>query len=327
MALPGKVSLLELAKEKRHHLPNGRFINPWFGQEAPALSKIIKWKVSHLRERSRAFIPVITPSSEILTEHDGPLVCFLGHGSVFLKFGGKTLLLDPILGHIGGFVKRHVPPPLRPEDLPPIDFVVYSHAHRDHFDLVTLVSLKPNPPTLITPLNFRKYLANSYSVMELDWFETFETSSLRFTAVPVQHWSKRGLRDTNLALWAGFIIESDGFRLFFGGDSGYFFGFREIGDYFGPFDLALLPAGAFLPRWLMAPFHMSPEEAVRAGEDLKARFVIPIHWGAYRLGDEELDDPPKLFKRLALKSQVKPLILYPGETVTFEKQKPIFLSY
>ncbi|NPB09976.1 MAG: MBL fold metallo-hydrolase [Thermodesulfobacteria bacterium] len=316
--------LFELVKEKKHHLPNGRFVNPWFTQEAPALSKIIKWKVSHFRERSRAFIPVTRPPLEILRDHPGPLVCFLGHGSVLLKLSGRLFLLDPILGHIGGLVKRYSPPPLSPGELPPVDFVVYSHAHRDHFDRVTLASL-PGKPVLISPLNFRRYLSNTHSLVELDWLEVYEAEGWSVRAVPVQHWSKRGLLDTNTALWAGFILESDDFRVFFGGDTGYFFGFEELGEAYGPFDLALLPAGAFLPRWLMAPFHMSPEEAVRAAEDLRARRVMPIHWGAYRLGDEELDDPPKLLKRYASRSRVKPLILYPGETVVFEGDRVSYL--
>ncbi len=235
-------------------------------------------------------------------------------------------MLDPILGHIGGLIKRRVPPPLLPQELPSVDFVIYSHAHRDHFDLVTLAALH-GQPVLISPLNFRKYLSNTYPLVELDWLEVYESNGWAARAVPVQHWSKRGLMDTNVALWAGFVLESDDFRVFFGGDTGYFFGFRELGEAFGPFDLALLPTGAFLPRWLMAPFHMSPEEAVKAGEELKARWVMPIHWGAYRLGDEELDDPPKLFKRCALGSQVKPLVLYPGEIAIFENGKVIYFPH
>ncbi len=316
--------LWELVKEKKHHLPNGRFINPWYEQEAPALTKILKWKVSHLREKTKALIPITRPDPRLLVEHPGPLVCFLGHGSVFLKLAGKALLLDPVMSHIGGVIKRHFPPPLSPQALPPVDIILYSHAHRDHFDLVTLSRI-PGNFSLVTPLGFQRYLVNHYPLVELDWLEAAEFHDLRIRAVPVQHWSKRGLLDTNMALWAGFVLETTNFKVFFGGDTGYFFGFREIGRTFGPFDLSLLPTGAFMPRWLMAPFHMSPEEAVRAGEELNTRYAMPIHWGAYRLGDEELDTPPKLFKKEALRSKIKPLVLYPGEVAIFEGQKVIYL--
>jgi len=160
--------------------------------------------------------------------------------------------------------------------------------------------------------------------VELDWLEEREILGLRIKALPVQHWSKRGLLDTNLSLWCGYLVEGDGFRLFFGGDTGYFFGFKEIGTYFGPFDLALLPAGAFLPRRLMSPLHLSPAEAVTAALDLQARFAMPIHWGAYRLGDEELDDPPRLFKREAMKHGLRSLILYPGETAALGREIEYF---
>jgi len=115
------------------------------------------------------------------------------------------------------------------------------------------------------------------------------------------------------------MVEAEGLRIFLSGDTGYFFGFEEMGELFGPFDLALLPAGAFLPRRLMAPFHLSPEEAVRAAQELKARQATPIHWGAYKLGDEALDDPPKLFKKAAREEGLKPLILYPGEAALWHR--------
>ena len=107
--------LRELAERRAHHREDGRFVNPWLPHEAPALVEIVRWKVSRLRERSRAFIPLIRPREDLLRDHPGPLACFLGHGTVLLRLAGRTLLLDPIFGHIGGVVRRCVPPPLPPE--------------------------------------------------------------------------------------------------------------------------------------------------------------------------------------------------------------------
>ncbi len=318
------LSLVEIARAKLHHLPDGRFKNPWLPYEAPKLAKIIKWKLSHLIVKETPRIPIVKLMKDLLTSTQGPLVCFLGHDTVFVRLEGFNFLFDPIFGNIVGIVKRHTLPPLLPEELPEIDFVLYSHAHRDHLDLPSFRKI-PGNPCVVAPLNTSLYIRHE-SLIELDWFETYETDTFAITAVPLQHWSKRNLTDTNFALWAGFILKSRGFTLFFGGDTGYFFGFEEIGKLFGPFDLALLPAGAYLPRELMAPFHLSPEEAVKAACELKTRFAMPIHWGAYKLGDEALDDPPKKFKKCALNSELKALISYPGEVVSFEGKTPLFLT-
>ncbi len=314
--IPSKSILLEFALAKAHHLPNGRFRNPWFQKEAPALHKILKWKLSHLILRDRPRFPVLKPARSLL-ERANPLVCFLGHNTIFLRLGGSNILFDPIFSHIGGLIKRHTPPPLLAQELPAINYVIYSHTHRDHCDLGVLKKI-PGNFKIIAPLGLSRYLRTS-NLVELDWFESLEEAGLRFTALPLQHWSKRGLSDTNYSLWAGFMVEIENLKIFLGGDTGYFFGFKEIGNLFGPFELAFLPAGAFLPRWLMAPFHMSPEEAVKAALDLKAKQATPIHWGAYKLGDEALDAPPKLFKLAARKHGLKSLILYPGEIALWHK--------
>ncbi len=248
---------------------------------------------------------------------EGDLLCFLGHNTVFLRLAGITLLFDPILGPIGGVVRRRTPPPLSPEELPRVDLVLISHAHLDHLDRLTLRRLSRGFH-LVVGLGAGRYLEGQAPV-ELDWLEEVSFKGVKVQALPLQHWAQRGLFDYNRSLWVGYMVEIGGFRLFYGGDTGYFEGFREIGAEFGPFDLALLPCGAYEPRRLMAPFHMSPEEAVQAALDLRADLAVPIHWGAYLLGDEPPEEPPRRFAEEARRRGLKVRVLYPGEILRFDR--------
>ncbi|QJA06402.1 hypothetical protein FVE67_06100 [Thermosulfurimonas marina] len=280
--------------------------------ERPLLMEIFRWKVTRFIENRvpRIFeLPVRELSPEELLE--GDRVVFLGHGTVWLQVGDRALLFDPIFGPIGGVVRRRTPPPLSPEDLPRPDLVLISHAHLDHLDRASLRGLSPGF-RVICGLGAGRYL-EGYAVTELDWLDEVRTSGIRIVALPAQHWSQRTLFDHNRALWASYLVEIEGLRVFYGGDTGYFEGFREIGEEYGPFDLAFLPCGAYEPRELMAPFHLNPEEAVRAARDLRARLALPIHWGAYALGDEPPEAPPRLFAEEARKEGLTARVLFPGE--------------
>ncbi|MBX6422998.1 MBL fold metallo-hydrolase [Thermosulfurimonas sp. F29] len=255
------------------------------------------------------------PPPEVLEEDF--LLCFLGHNTVFLRAGGRTLLFDPILGPIGGVLRRRTPPPLSPESLPSPDLVLVSHAHLDHLDRPTLKRLSGDF-TLVAGVGTHRYLERN-RLVELDWLEERVIFGVRILGLPVQHWSQRGLFDHNRSLWLGFLVEVAGLRLFFGGDTGYFRGFREIGAEFGPFDLALLPCGAYEPRELMAPFHMTPEEAVQAALDLRAEAAVPLHWGAYFLGDEPPEEPPQRFAEEARRRGLRARVLYPGEILRLDR--------
>ncbi|OAQ20676.1 MBL fold metallo-hydrolase [Thermosulfurimonas dismutans] len=272
----------------------------------------MKWKASRLVERRfprRFSIPVKKLEFDKIAGRE--VLCFLGHNTVWLSLKGKSILFDPIFGTIGGVMRRRIPAPILPEELPPVDLVLVSHAHRDHLDLPSLKRL-PGSPRIVLPLGAGRYLRGNGS-LELDWLSESLISGVRVVSLPVQHWAQRGLFDYNTSLWTGYLVEIDGLRLFFGGDTGYFEGFKEIGEEFGPFDLALLPCGAYEPRSLMAPFHMNPEEAVQAALDLKARLAIPIHWGAYLLGDEPPHEPPQRFLEEARSRGLPARVLYPGD--------------
>jgi L-ascorbate metabolism protein UlaG (beta-lactamase superfamily) len=182
---------------------------------------------------------------------------------------------------------------VRFDDLPPISLVLLSHNHYDHCDLETLRRLEQRfHPAAVTPPGNGELLrsAGFRRVEELDWWQSAKTP-LRVTVTPAQHFSARGPFDRNRALWGGFFIEAAGRRIFHAGDSGYGPHFREIGARLGPIDLALIPIGAYEPRWFMTDIHMNPAEAVQAHLDLGARQSVAMHFGTFQLTPEGIDQP------------------------------------
>lgn len=232
-----------------------------------------------------------------------PTLTWIGHATFLLQLGGVNILTDPHFTQRASPVsfagpRRHTPLPLEIAELPPVDVVVISHNHYDHLDLPTVKALNRqagNPPLFLVPLGQRAWFASQgiTRVTELDWWESIAHQGLNFHLAPVQHWSKRTLWDTNETLWGSWVIEHSRMRVLFGGDFGYSKDLADIAKRFTRFDLALLPIGAYEPRWFMSIMHVNPKEAVQAHRDLKARHSIGMHWGTFRLTDETLDDPPK----------------------------------
>ncbi|MEJ2419280.1 MAG: MBL fold metallo-hydrolase, partial [Exilibacterium sp.] len=193
-----------------------------------------------------------------------------------------------------------VPPALTVRSLPFIDYVVISHNHYDHLDLHTLrqiaeLSRSDGRQTLfLVPEGLQGWLKENGIIhtVELIWWKTYTKDNWRFTAVPVQHHSGRGVFDHNRSKWAGWAIEKNDFRFFFMGDSGYFSGFKEIGERLGPFTLAAIPIGGYAPRKLMQYAHMNPEEAIAVHKDIRAKKSVGIHWGTFLgLTDEPFFEP------------------------------------
>ncbi|WP_456432051.1 MBL fold metallo-hydrolase, partial [Thermosulfuriphilus sp.] len=299
-----ELSLKEMARRRLHH-QRGRFRNPWLPQEEIRLWTYLKWQLSRnpYREAKRhAKAPeVIRLRPYDLVSGANPEVFFLGHATVWGRVAGRRILFDPIFDDVRPFFRRLTPFPLQPEHLPQPDLVLISHGHRDHLALSSLKILSRGPLILV-PLGGGRYLRKiADQVIEFDWFETRVISGLKVTLLPCQHWSKMGLFDTNAMLWGSWLVEAEGLKLFFAGDTGYFRGFKEYGERFGPIDLAFLPIGAFEPRWFMRFVHLDPFEAVRAAKDLRACLFVPIHWGVFDMSDEPVDLPPRLVKEAALK--------------------------
>ncbi|GAA2589695.1 MBL fold metallo-hydrolase [Streptomyces tubercidicus] len=221
-----------------------------------------------------------------------------GHASWIIRIGGLTVLTDPVWSRkILGTPARVTPVGVRWEDLPPVDAVVISHNHYDHLDAPTLKRLPRHTPLLL-PAGLAPWARRRgfTQVTDLDWWEAVELPApggpVRFEFVPAHHWSKRTLTDTCRTLWGGWLLTApDGRRIHFAGDTGYGHWFEEIGRRHPGIDLALLPIGAYDPRWMLRPVHTDPEEAVKACQDLGARALAPMHWSTFLLSGEPPLEP------------------------------------
>ncbi len=229
---------------------------------------------------------------------------WIGHATALVQIGRINVLTDPHFSERASPVQwlgpqRWQPPALRIEELPRIDVVLISHNHYDHLDEQSVIALnaqKGGPPLFIVPLGIERWLRDVgvTHTRALDWWDSVQVQELTVHLVPVQHWSRRTLTDTNTTLWGGFVIEGESRgkkrRVFFSGDTGYSKQhFSEIGRRFGGVDLALIPIGAYEPRWFMSAQHVNPEEAVQVHRDLRARLSVGIHWGTFQLTDEPID--------------------------------------
>ena len=241
----------------------------------------------------------VTPQLPPALNGADAVVTFIGHATFLIQTAAGNLMTDPMYSeHAGPFnlagPKRVRQPAIRFEDLPPISTVLLSHNHYDHCDLATLRKLAHKFDPLVVTLLGNSRLVRSAGIRrveELDWWQAATSSALPITATPAHHFSARTPFDRNRALWGGFVFTVGDRRIYFAGDSAYAGFFREIPERLGSIDLALLPIGAYEPRWFMRSVHMNPAEAVRAHLDLGAPESIGMHFGTFQLTLEGIEEP------------------------------------
>jgi L-ascorbate metabolism protein UlaG (beta-lactamase superfamily) len=286
-------------REFPKHFDGRRFYNP-DAPQARGFLHVLQWKLSSRPEPSPEFISDVEQSTPPRRVGGSELrITLVNHSTVLIQQGASNILTDPIWSERASPVswlgpKRRRTPGVRIDDLPDIDTVLISHNHYDHLDLRTLRLLAARGrSTFIVAARGARLLRSEKiePVHELDWGESVTTSGINIHCVPARHFSARGIFDRNKTLWCGYAIEFPERFVYFAGDTGFGNHFAQIREKFGSPQLALLPIGAYEPRWFMSPVHMAPEEALKAHQILGAKTSIAIHHGTFQLADDGIDTP------------------------------------
>lgn len=288
------------------HFDGTLFFNP-NGKPPGRFSDLLKWQLGGERSKWPAAQPSPFHQANPVERVDGAglRLTMVGHSSLLIQTAGLNILTDPVwslrvspLSFAGP--KRVNPPGIAFSHLPPIDLVLVSHNHYDHLDLATLRRLKArHDPLVLTPLGNDAIIDQAVPGMRLsvhDWGERVDIANdVAVHVEPVHHWSARGARDRRMALWAGFVIETPGGKVYFAGDTGFHDGtnYRLMAEKHGGLRLAILPIGAYEPRWFMAPQHQNPEEAVQGMKLCNAAHAAGCHWGTFQLTNEPIDEPAR----------------------------------
>lgn len=335
---------------KPHHTPEG-FRNNYIAKVEKPMGHVLRWQWEAYRDGlpkpAQTPTPTVAPDLALIKGYKAnaqPLVTWIGHATLLVQAGGLNVLTDPVFSERASPLqimgpKRAQPPGVAMDDLPPIDVVVVSHNHYDHLDRssVLLLAERGGGKTLfLVPLGLKPWMEKQgiTNVVELDWWQHHDVNGVEFHLTPVQHWSARGLGDRSETLWGGWAVLSTDLHWYFGGDTAYSKDFIDTRAHFAPrqtaalgggFDLALLPIGAYAPRWFMKEQHANPEEAVQIHLDLGAKRSIGMHWGTFSLTDEPLDQPPMDLIEARAKHQMDEAtfsVLKIGETRRVEVRRP-----
>lgn len=252
---------------------------------------------------------------------NGLRITWIGHSSLLIEIDGKRLLTDPVWGERASFSsligpKRFFPAPLPLLELPQLDAIILSHDHYDHLDYPTIKQLKHLSTPVYCSLGvgtiIEKWGISKSRITEMDWTDEVRMGTdLTVTATPSRHFSGRGLHNRNQTLWSSFVIRGAEHNIFFGADSGWFPGFKEIGDLYGPFDLTMLEIGAYGEGW--PDIHMGPEKATEAHLALRGKLMMPIHWGTFNLALHAWTEPVELLQKFARQKNITLFIPKPGQ--------------
>jgi N-acyl-phosphatidylethanolamine-hydrolysing phospholipase D len=308
------ISLRRIAEEKLHHGPD-YFINPFTTNGRGGPWKFLRWKLFSPNRFKDQYAE--EPIRELLLdwrpflEQGDCAVLFLRHSCILVRDQDRIFLVDPIFSGLFWF-KDFSPIVSGLESMPAPDHVLITHGHYDHLDVSSLRSL-PSDTHVITPLGYDDIFnrLGMKNRTQLDWFESYSQGECRVLFLPCHHWTLRDpFTGPNRSLWGSYLIQgASGRTLFISGDAAYLDRYAEIGEAFD-IDLAVFNLGAYEPRWFMAQSHMNPAECVRAFQALKARQLLVIHWGTFRLGDEPVHLPPVEMKREMKKAGIEDRLIH-----------------
>lgn len=271
-------------------------------------------------------LPEVKPDLvEFLKPSDELKVIWFGHSSLLLNMDGKIVLVDPVFGNSAApfsfMVQRFQKPVLEPHELPEIDYILISHDHYDHLDMSSIKYFVNKRTRFVTPLGVGSHLIGwgiaKERITEKDWWQSAGFDGVEFIATPAQHFSGRNGINDNETLWASWVLKSKNHNIYFSGDSGYDIHFKEIGEKYGPFDVAFLESGQYDERW--KEVHMLPEEAILAFKDLRAKKLFPIHWGMFELAFHPWAEPIEKIFNLTWDNSIELVAPMLGEVVDLNK--------
>jgi L-ascorbate metabolism protein UlaG (beta-lactamase superfamily) len=334
--LSPKPALSEEAMKRAKNYQNGVFVN---SEPTTVMRPGTNWKTFYeflFRGSSERVpnkpLPVVPAKAFVQGPASAsPRFIWLGHSSVLLELGGKRVLIDPVLSERASFFswmgpKRFEPAPLEAKDFPALDAVLISHDHYDHLDKATIKALADKTASFHVPLCVGAILKDwgipENKIIEYAWWDEHATGGMTVVAVPARHFSGRGLFDRNNTLWCSWVVIAGRGRVYHSGDTGMTAQFKEIGEKYGPFDLAFIKIAAFNENW--PDIHLTPEQTVEAAKILGGKTLCPIHWGTFDLGLHSWHEPIERFVKAA--EQEKQRIVTPkiGELVDPENYENVF---
>ncbi len=314
----GKITTEQKAEFiKSDNYIDGKFINMGSVEMNMGMKEVYKSLKGYFKP-----LPNTIPSSSIKTNSLDSLeianykgetrMMWFGHSTFLMQINGKTILIDPMLSEVPaphpwlGTKRFSDTLPILIEQLPSIDIVLISHDHYDHLDYESIKKLKDKVEMFYVPLgvgtHLRAWDVEDPNIVELDWWEEKEYEGITLRCTPAQHFSGRGLNDRGDTLWGSWVITTNEENIFFSGDSGYGAHFKEIGEEFGPFDFAMIECGQYNELW--KEIHMFPEETVQAAIDVRAKKMMPIHWGAFKLAMHSWTEPVEKVTKIATEKQM-----------------------